>query len=271
MYSPNDRMKKRMEKYLHGVYKLFDEVRGQDDCWLHPTPPLARGDGRASGTIPCKFVWTDTTGRHCLRVNVGIVALIVERRITQKQIDGYVNESWHLSHLCGNWTCCNWRHMTVERGQTNISRNKCFPNAGPCSHDPACMKDRKRRFLVTVDISNTIRSAIEFTRKGGFLTVGCQYPTTSTGWYVCGVCGKGVPYCGEYRICPSLTSLVKSQAALEELELCTQPSEQVLEAILYLMQIVDDLIRGEKASDAAALERVVIRVVNQREMDVPVR
>ena len=67
--------------------------------------------------------------------------------MTEGQRLGYINEAWHLSHLCGNWTCCNWKHFTVEPGVVNVGRNSCFMYAGGCNHEPRCMKHLKRLLL----------------------------------------------------------------------------------------------------------------------------
>ena len=63
--------------------------------------------------------------------------------MTKQQKDGFINKQWHLSHLCGNWTCLNPAHTTVEPGNINISRNNCFSHRSGCLHNPPCMKDKK--------------------------------------------------------------------------------------------------------------------------------
>lgn len=171
-------------------------------------------------------------------------------------MEGYVNKSWHLSHLCSNWTCCNWRHMTVESGRINRSRNQCFRNATQCPHNPQCMKDRKRRLLITPVISNQIRRAMESTRKATGSPAGCRHSTTPLS-YGCGICGNDVSCLGNQMICLSLTSIYKGQTALEKLELLVQPSDQVLEAIAHLRRIIRDLIREKDATDAVILQRSV--------------
>lgn len=211
IYTPGDGLKYLMKKFLHDVYGLFDDSRSKGECWLHPSPPAPRINGRPLGIIQRQFTWKDSSGKHRLSVNFGIVALIIEHHLTEEQMEGFVNESWHLSHLCGNWTCCNWRHMTVESGRINISRNQCFPVATHCSHDPTCMKDRKRQFPVTPVISSRIRTAIESIENCPNLSVGFQSPTTMAAGSNCGICGKGVLYGGEHRICCSLTSISKSR------------------------------------------------------------
>lgn len=253
MYTPTDVMKDKMKNYVRDVCELFDGM-GSDDCWLHPSPPPDRRNGRPTGTIQCRFLWKDSSGNHRLMVNVGFVLLIVQSQLSEEQKQGYVSESWHLSHLCGNWTCCNWRHMTVESGRINNSRNQCFPIHGYCWHKPPCMKRRKRRFLVTVDISNRIKSAINSVSGKGTATPDSQNSDFSAAVSDCGLCGRYILYCGTQRICSALTSITKSQKMLKKLESCTQPNDEVLEAITYLRNIVADLRREEEARDSAVAE-----------------
>ena len=262
IYTPDDGMKEKMKNYVYDVYRFFSDSRSEDNCWLHPSPPVRR-NGRPAGSIQRNFVWKDSSGIHILHVNFGIIALIVEHHLTGEQMEGYVNKAWHLSHLCGNWVCCNWRHMTVESAGINTSRNRCFPVTTHCPHDPPCMKDRKRRLLVTLDISNQIKRAIESSRNGAKPTADCQNINLTAAGFDCGICGNEVNCFGGWRICRSLTSIKKSQEALEELESCSEPSEEILKAITHLKWIIADLIREKEASDAVFLERAVA----QREMD----
>ena len=125
------------------------------------------------------------------------------------------------------------------------------------------MKDRKRRLLVTLDISNQIRKAISSTGNGAELAAGWQNSTLMAAGFDCGICGKGVSCLGDYRICRSLTSIVKSQKALEKLELCSEPSEGISTAIAHLKWIIADLVREKEASDAVFLQRAVA----QRDLD----
>ena len=262
MYTPDRGMKAKAKKYIRKLYKLFDDLNSEDNCWLHPSPPQACKNGRPPGKIQCQFAWVDSSGKHSLNVNVGIVALAIECQLTEEQMEGYVNEAWHLSHLCGNWTCCNWWHMTVESGRINNSRNQCFPDPTQCSHDPPCMKDRKRRLLVTSAISNRIMSAINSVRDSAGSTVEGHTPIPTIHRFECSLCGEGVLCFESRRICRSLTSIAKSQQALEKLELCYQQSYETLEAITYLKHIIAELIREEKASGTATLESAAA----QREM-----
>jgi hypothetical protein len=63
--------------------------------------------------------------------------------MNKQQKDGFINKQWHLSHLCGNWTCLNPGHTTVEPGSINIKRNNCFSHRSGCPHDPECKKEKK--------------------------------------------------------------------------------------------------------------------------------
>lgn len=73
IYTPDESMKDMMKKYVYDVYKFFDDSHNEDDCWLHPSPPTARSNGRPMRTIQCNFVWEDSSGKHRLLVNFGIV------------------------------------------------------------------------------------------------------------------------------------------------------------------------------------------------------
>ena len=248
IYTPDDRMREKMKEYVYNIYKLFDDSHNAHDCWLHPAPPPVSRNGRPVGHITCEFIWKDSSGRHRLIVNFGIVALLIKHHLTTKQMEGYVNQSWHLSHLCGNWTCCNWKHLTVESGPINISRNQCFPKATHCSHDPPCMKDRKRHFSVTPANSSHIQRAIDFSRIDSRPATQLQtYPGADPG-FSCGICAA-FTYChSDGRICRSLTSVSRCQKALRELESCLVPNVEILQAIGYLKQIIRDLFREKKAS-----------------------
>lgn len=138
---------KAMQDLVTQTYDLLDPFREDDECWIHPNPQttilLPSGVERARGHISKNFAWTDEKGSHSLRVNFGIVAKLVSRKITQRQKDGFITQGWHLSHLCGNWTCLNPEHMTVEKGSINAARNTCFSHRGGCRHSPPCMKEKK--------------------------------------------------------------------------------------------------------------------------------
>lgn len=72
-----------------------------------------------------------------------MVSKLLLDKLTKQQKDGFISKQWHLSHLCGNWTCLNPAHTTVEPGAMNVSRNNCFSHRSGCGHNPQCMKDKK--------------------------------------------------------------------------------------------------------------------------------
>ena len=250
IYTPDDSMKVNMKKHVYNLYRFFNNSPNDQDCWLHPAPPPARKNGCPVGTISCHIVWEDSSGKHKLCVNVGILALLIKHHLTKEQIDGYVNHSWHLSHLCGNWTCCNWRHLTVESGPINVSRNPCFSRATHCLHDPPCMRDRKRYLPITLAISSQIQRAVDFTRTDSNPATQSRTYTSADPGFGCGICGENTYCLGNSRICRSLESVTKCQKALDELESCLVPNVEVLGAISYLKQIIRDLYREKKASDS---------------------
>ncbi|CZR58579.1 uncharacterized protein PAC_08471 [Phialocephala subalpina] len=138
---------KAMKQWIRKTHNLLDPFREDDDCWFHPAPPAARvtasGILRSVGKLQKCFTWQDHRGKHSLVLNYGIVSKIVNYKMTKQQKDGFINKQWHLSHLCGNWTCLNPAHTTVEPGNINISRNNCFSHRSGCHHEPKCMKDKK--------------------------------------------------------------------------------------------------------------------------------
>ena len=141
-------MVEAMKRVIDYTYMKLDPLRSNGECWLHPKPPLANSQtGRLRGSIHHNFKWKDHNSlhSHSLSVNFGIVALLVESFLTAEQKEGFIQKAWHLSHLCGNWTCLNWRHFTVEDGSINIQRNACFMHRNGCVHNPPCMKQLKRR------------------------------------------------------------------------------------------------------------------------------
>jgi len=147
--TPTYTLKCKLEKWMLSVYAELKVSRTSEECWLHPCPPPPKRGKRANGTITRRFSWRDGKS-HNLNVNFGIVALMLQGYLTKDQKEGFITKGWHMSHLCGNWTCCNWRHHTVENGITNIKRNACFRHSRGCDHQPPCMKHLKRGDLMLV-------------------------------------------------------------------------------------------------------------------------
>jgi Zinc-binding loop region of homing endonuclease len=147
--SPNrpPALTKAMCQWVDKTNYLLDPFRDDDECWFHPSPPPARlatnGILRPCGKLQKRFNWKDRIGKHSLMLNFGIASKLVNYKMTKQQKDGFINKQWHLSHLCGNWTCLNPAHTTVEPGNVNISRNNCFSHRSGCLHNPVCLKDKK--------------------------------------------------------------------------------------------------------------------------------
>ena len=248
IYTPTEDMKAAAKKYFSGIYQLLDTSGSNDDCRLHPTPP--HFNGKAAGGISFGFSWSDAYGSRRLTVNWGIVALVVRQQLTDAQMNGFINKSWHLSHLCGNWTCCNWRHFTVESGPINVSRNRCFNSPAKCAHNPTCMKEKKRQLLVTNEIRNKISNAM--TSLGGILSYEAfhalaEYEVGVVEWFwenskrgSCALCGRSDD---KAHICSCLSSLVDCKIMLRALKQCTMPTMEVREAIGDLAKIKEDLER----------------------------
>jgi hypothetical protein len=141
------KLTKDMQQWFHKTNWLLDPFREDDDCWFHPSPPPARlgasGVLRSCGKINKTFHWQDRIGRHSLVVNYGVVCKLLYHKMTRQQKDGFINRQWHVSHLCGNWSCINPDHNVIEPGRVNISRNNCFSHRSGCVHNPPCMKDKK--------------------------------------------------------------------------------------------------------------------------------
>jgi hypothetical protein len=138
---------KAMCQWIDKTNYLLDPFREDNECWFHPSPPPAhlsmKGILRPCGKLQKRFNWQDRNGKHSIVLNYGIVSKLVNYKMTKQQKDGFINKQWHLSHLCGNWTCLNPAHTTVEPGNINISRNNCFSHRSGCFHNPPCMKDKK--------------------------------------------------------------------------------------------------------------------------------
>ena len=161
IYTPTESMQAAMQADVSRIHRLFPPTRKISDCMLHPNPGGLLKDGKYSQVIQLKYTWRDTAGPHIVRVNFGLVALIVNSHLTAAQKEGFIEHAWHLSHLCGNWICCNWRHHTVEPGPVNIGRNACFNSSEQCTHKPPCMKDKKQVLsLPTTPASTTSQKGL---------------------------------------------------------------------------------------------------------------
>ncbi|KAF2679489.1 hypothetical protein K458DRAFT_393900 [Lentithecium fluviatile CBS 122367] len=130
-----------LERILQKYYSTLRLDRDSDECWLYCGHRLPKPPGRALG-IGATFRHNGKSER--LTINIAFVSMLLKNMLSADQIEGIVTESWHASHLCGNWTCLNERHVVPESGRVNARRNACFADKeGPCSHTPACQKHLK--------------------------------------------------------------------------------------------------------------------------------
>ncbi len=262
IYTPSKGMKAAAKNYFSDIYKLLDLSGSKDDCRLHPTPPKA--NGKPAGTISFSFSWKGKGGSHRLAVNWGIIALAVRKRLTDAQMDGFVNKSWHLSHLCGNWTCCNWRHFTVESGPINSNRNGCFNRPTKCNHSPPCMKEKNRQLLITNHIRNVISKAITsldviLSDEAFYALADYEIPLMKRFWEnstsgSCAFCGRSD---NNAHTCSCLSSLEACKVMLRALEQVIEPTLEVGEAIGYLVKITEDLWRASAVKTKTLSGRVV--------------
>ena len=147
IYNPTKELTCARSRYVSSILSLFGPKRDHSECWFHPLPPKAAVGGRSRniGRIAKHFTWGKSTPKYRLQVNYGILVLLEKRAISSEQVDGFVSKGWHLSHLCGNWTCCNWTHFTVESAVLNVKRNGCLRDLGRrCTHYPQCLKELKQ-------------------------------------------------------------------------------------------------------------------------------
>ncbi|EON67715.1 hypothetical protein W97_06858 [Coniosporium apollinis CBS 100218] len=128
----------RMKQWYSDV-KALTYPGNHRDCWLYPMPYKKK----YQGTIRKTFAHTDEKVSYKAGLPFGIVALLIRYQLTREQKKNIV-KGWELSHLCGNWTCCNWRHFTIEDHSTNVNRNRCFRHRQRCQHTPRCMIYKKK-------------------------------------------------------------------------------------------------------------------------------
>ena len=262
LYTPTEDIQAASKKSFSNVYQVLDMSGSNEECRLHPTPPYS--NRKPAQTIFFTFDWKAEYRSHQLYVEWGIIALLVREELTAAQMDGFVNKSWRLSHLCGNWTCCNWRHFTVESGHDIQSRNACFKSPEECTHNAPCLKEKKRQLLVTDYIRDKISKAI--TSLGGILSYEAfhtlpEYDIRLVEWFWANSKRSSCAFCGrsddKAHICSYLSSLVNCKVMLRALKLCIKPTLELTEAIGYLVKITEDLERSCAVQSSTLTESLV--------------
>jgi hypothetical protein len=113
------------------------QTKGKDECWLY-IGPITKG----KRTLSVHFYFSEEQYpgiKYSLSVNVAFVSMLVDGYMTEDFKKGIIEHSWHASHMCGNWTCTNPRHIIAEPGSINSTRNPCFHGTKHiCPHIPAC-------------------------------------------------------------------------------------------------------------------------------------
>lgn len=169
--SQQNKVKKRLFYYTYGPGQMMDtlkakmrnifehipEKRSQHDCWIYQGRlPLSKNAIRASLSFKHEGIL------YKVQSHFGFIAMLAEGLMTEKAKEGIIEEQWHASHLCGNWTCVNPRHISPEPGTINSQRNFCLGNANrTCLHIPRCLQQLK--------IKGDLRPPVPFTDKWGLL------------------------------------------------------------------------------------------------------
>ncbi|KAF2438756.1 hypothetical protein P171DRAFT_525869 [Karstenula rhodostoma CBS 690.94] len=131
----------RLDKVLQKYYSGIQGERSPDGCWLYTGGRLPKPPNQG---LSMTVTFRHDGHKESLCLNVLVVKKLLEGSLSQEHIDGIVENSWHASHLCGNWTCFNTQHVVLEPGSVNSNRNACFRAIdGPCNHDPKCQKHLK--------------------------------------------------------------------------------------------------------------------------------
>lgn len=238
------RIKKRMIEQHRRYYPDLDSSSNiiREDCAFDPCPP-EKPDGTLEGGRYITFWWRDHLNRlHRYDVNIGILGRILKSGLTETQIAGIIDHAWHTSHLCGNSTCLNWRHFWIESGSTNGSRRRCHKIGfrGKCQHFPRCMRERKRRLLVTQSIRNEIFNCIitiqSFPSSNKAIMDIIDKVYDCNRWEMCRLCKKVhrlAPFCAvldSLKDCRALLVAIRSlRRSTEEIEWITGNLEMIKE------------------------------------------
>ncbi|KAF2747589.1 hypothetical protein M011DRAFT_458439 [Sporormia fimetaria CBS 119925] len=119
-------------------------------CWICPASKIRHCQW---GALRTTYSFTVDGVRYNYALNAALIVLIAEDRLTKEQKEGIIMESWHVSHLRGDWSCTNPDHLTVELGKVNQSRNKCFHRGGTCTHTPTCIVHLRQADLYVTKLS----------------------------------------------------------------------------------------------------------------------
>lgn len=135
-----ERLRRELEET---ITRAIPENGSEESCWICETSEAEEREQK----VTRRFYWRDRRfplkrqGRR-LQQQIGTLWIIVEGTMSPSQKYGWTFESWHLSHLCGNWRCVNPAHHTIEPGSDNQDRKNCHNGNRPhhaCKHKPRCL------------------------------------------------------------------------------------------------------------------------------------
>lgn len=133
-----DDLQRRVDSYINDL----PSGRKNNECWLYSGPRLPNSYCHRTIRVTANFRHEGRSRN--ISLNIGLISLLLEGSMTAEQKEGIIEEDWNASHLCGNWTCLNTRHIYPESLRININRNPCFAKVdGPCKHTPRCLKHLK--------------------------------------------------------------------------------------------------------------------------------
>ncbi|OCL06364.1 hypothetical protein AOQ84DRAFT_365885 [Glonium stellatum] len=124
-------LRKWMKYYLDAIPK----DKKKNDCWIYSSARLP--SSRNSICYASSYRYKNKSRRFSF--HYGFIALLVKGQLTDEEKEGIIEEGWHASHLCGNWPCCNPRHIQPEPGNINQDRKTCFRTRRSCQHYRPCM------------------------------------------------------------------------------------------------------------------------------------
>ncbi|KAF2433050.1 hypothetical protein EJ08DRAFT_105578 [Tothia fuscella] len=131
------RLKTWTAKLLEELPQSDNGGRNINQCWIHPAITTSQANNKA--------ITTEIQIDHVNRISIqfGHTMLLLHNKITDEQKSGIIEESWHLSHICGNFRCLNLHHFTIEPGSVNQNRKICHNKSKgrACvnrNHKPRC-------------------------------------------------------------------------------------------------------------------------------------
>ncbi|KAF2090101.1 hypothetical protein K490DRAFT_62978 [Saccharata proteae CBS 121410] len=141
MYEMSTNDKTRIQNRVNKFLDLLGPQVEEDECWLHPDP--SKYPKNQSVSVSAYLKDLRGSGQKIINVHIGTLIMLLDDNMTTEQKTGYINDKWELSHLCGNWLCCNTRHHVQESHKINVGRKPCHARRQVCFHEPKCILGRQ--------------------------------------------------------------------------------------------------------------------------------